>query len=42
VQNFAEQIIVALAKANVEFIVVGGISAVLHGAPIVTRDVDLC
>jgi predicted nucleotidyltransferase len=42
VQNFAEQVIVALAKANVEFVVVGGISAVMHGSPIVTRDVDLC
>jgi hypothetical protein len=42
VQNFAEQVIAALAQAQVEFVVVGGISAVLHGAPIVTRDLDLC
>ena len=40
--NFAERIIVALAKNKVEFVVVGGISAVLHGAPIITRDIDLC
>ena len=40
--NFAERIIVALAKNKVEFVVVGGISAVLNGAPIITRDIDLC
>ena len=40
--NFAENLIVALAQAKVEFVVVGGISAVLHGAPIVTRDIDVC
>jgi hypothetical protein len=42
VQNFAEQIVGALSSSKVEFIVVGGISAVLQGAPIVTRDLDLC
>jgi hypothetical protein len=42
VLNFAERILVALAQAQVEFVVVGGISAVLHGAPIVTRDIDVC
>ena len=40
--NFAENLIVALAQGQVEFVVVGGISAVLHGAPIVTRDIDVC
>ena len=40
--NFAERLIIALAEANVEFVVVGGISAVMHGAPIVTRDIDVC
>ena len=42
VLNFAENLIVALAEAKVEFIVVGGISAVMNGAPIVTRDIDIC
>ncbi|HUG70266.1 MAG TPA: hypothetical protein VMM76_21125 [Pirellulaceae bacterium] len=41
-QDFAETIITKLAQAQVEFVVVGGISAVLQGAPIVTRDLDIC
>ena len=40
--NFAERLLVALAEANVEFVVVGGISAVMNGAPIITRDIDVC
>jgi hypothetical protein len=42
VQNFAERIIAALAEADAEFVVVGGLSAVLQGAPIVTQDLDVC
>jgi hypothetical protein len=42
VQNFTERVVSALSNGNVEFIVVGGVSAVLQGAPIVTRDLDLC
>jgi len=30
-----------LAAAGVEFIVVGGAAAVLHGAPITTEDLDI-
>jgi len=30
-----------LVRHNVDFIVVGGIAAVLHGAPIITRDIDV-
>ncbi|MGB5268484.1 MAG: hypothetical protein WBN30_17960, partial [Polyangiales bacterium] len=30
-----------LSKAGVEFIVVGGAAAVLHGAPITTEDLDI-
>jgi len=30
-----------LADAGVEFIVVGGAAAVLHGAPITTEDLDI-
>ena len=31
----------ALIEADVEFIVVGGAAAVLHGAPVTTQDVDI-
>jgi len=36
-----ESLIDALVAGGVEFIVVGGIAAVLHGAPISTRDLDI-
>ena len=36
-----ESLIEALDGAGVEFIVVGGAAAVLHGAPITTQDVDI-
>ena len=36
-----ESLLVALCEAEVEFIVVGGAAAVLHGAPITTLDVDI-
>lgn len=32
----------ALESAGVDFIVVGGIAAVLHGSPSLTDDVDIC
>lgn len=32
----------ALAGAEVEFVVVGGVAARLHGSPSLTRDVDIC
>lgn len=41
-QNFAEKLVVALAEAKCEFVIVGGLSAVLQGAPIVTQDLDVC
>ena len=41
-QNFTERVVSALSSGKVEFIVVGGVSAVLQGAPIVTRDLDVC
>lgn len=41
-QNFTERIVSALSRSKVDFIVVGGVSALLQGAPIVTRDLDLC
>jgi predicted nucleotidyltransferase len=42
VPNFVEVIVARLAQAQVEFVIVGGVSAVLQGASIVTRDLDLC
>jgi hypothetical protein len=36
-----EQALVLLARHGVEFIVVGGVAAVAHGAPIVTLDLDV-
>jgi hypothetical protein len=41
-QNFVEQVLKALTEAGVEFVVVGGVSAVLQGVPVVTQDLDLC
>jgi predicted nucleotidyltransferase len=41
-QSFVEKVLEALTQAGVEFIVVGGVSAVLQGAPVVTQDLDLC
>jgi len=34
-------LLTALVEAEVEFIVVGGMAAVLHGAPITTHDLDI-
>lgn len=36
-----EGLIARLADAGVEFVVVGGMAAVLHGAPLVTGDLDV-
>ena len=36
-----EALIEALLGAKVDFIVVGGVAAVLHGAPITTQDLDI-
>ena len=36
-----EAILKTLASADVEFIIVGGVCAVLHGAPVSTFDLDL-
>jgi len=40
--NFVEDIVGRLQDAGVEFIVVGGVSAILQGAAITTRDLDIC
>jgi hypothetical protein len=31
-----------LSDAGIEFVVVGGVAAVLHGSSMVTRDLDVC
>jgi predicted nucleotidyltransferase len=31
-----------LSDANIDFVIVGGVAAVLHGASTVTRDLDVC
>jgi hypothetical protein len=36
-----DRLLVLLHEAGIEFIVVGGMAGVLHGAPIVTRDLDI-
>lgn len=36
-----ESILDALGNADVDFVVVGGAAAVLHGAPVTTQDVDI-
>jgi predicted nucleotidyltransferase len=41
-QGFVKDMILRLADAHVEFVVVGGVSAVLQGAPITTADLDVC
>ena len=41
-QHFAKEIVRRLVEAQVEFVVVGGFSAVLQGVPIVTLDLDIC
>lgn len=37
-----EAILERLAKGEVDFIVVGGLAAALHGSAYVTRDIDVC
>ncbi|MBI1915845.1 MAG: hypothetical protein HYS12_14090 [Planctomycetes bacterium] len=41
-QLFASELIRRLVEAQVEFVIVGGLSAVLQGVPVVTLDVDIC
>ena len=36
------QILERLNRAQVEYVVVGGMAAVFHGVPLVTRDIDIC
>src|SRR5262245_26896803 len=36
------QILQRLNRDKVEYVVVGGLAAVFHGVPLVTRDIDVC
>src|SRR4051794_34412317 len=40
--DFTERIVTRLLEQQVEFLIVGGICAVLHGSPRQTLDLDLC
>ena len=40
-QNHLKEILLALAKAKVEFVVAGGVAVVLHGVERLTLDLDL-
>jgi hypothetical protein len=40
--SFFEDVLTRLSAAKVEFVVVGGVSAVLQGAPLATFDLDIC
>jgi predicted nucleotidyltransferase len=39
---FVEDVVRRLAAGQVEFVIVGGVSAVLQGSTLTTRDLDLC
>jgi hypothetical protein len=42
VPNFLEDMVGRLTQAGVEFVIVGGVSAVLQGSTLTTRDLDIC
>ena len=37
-----EALIRLLGRHGVRYVVIGGLAAITHGAPIITRDIDLC
>ena len=37
-----DEIFAAFNKAGVEYVVIGGLAAVLHGSPLRTGDADIC
>ncbi len=37
-----DQLLARLVKAEVEFVLVGGLAAAIHGSSLTTRDVDVC
>ncbi len=40
--SFMTDMVARLSQAGVEYIIVGGVSAVLHGSPVITKDLDIC
>jgi hypothetical protein len=40
--TFIADTVTRLCDAGVEFVIAGGVSAVLHGSPVITNDLDLC
>jgi len=40
-QNHLKEFLVALSRANVEFVVCGGVASILHGVPRITFDLDI-
>jgi hypothetical protein len=42
VQGYIKETILRLVQAQVEFVTVGNVSAVLQGVPVVTLDLDIC
>jgi hypothetical protein len=41
VQAELDRLLAQLADAGVEFILIGGAAALVHGAPITTQDIDI-
>lgn len=37
-----QRLLLRLSEAGIEFVLVGGYAAVLHGCSVLTRDVDVC
>lgn len=37
-----EEVVRLLGRHHVDYVLIGGLAAVTHGAPLVTQDVDLC
>ena len=38
----AEEIFACLDRHNVDYVLIGGLAAVLHGSPLPTLDADIC
>ena len=41
-QQNDEELLERLRKHEVEFVIIGGLCVAIHGAPLVTKDVDIC
>jgi hypothetical protein len=37
-----QELLARLQRSGVEFVIIGGVCAVMHGVPLVTRDLDIC